>query len=127
MIWNQCRSKVVNTLSEWEGWFTQIVGAEDEDRKSRPFGGGLYTTVDKVGSPERYPAIAFIHFAHNAEAFFIYQDQILELIGLKGLTLDLGKVHPGWIDQGMYIRTHPVPTAEKSVEVLPEPIEDRTI
>src|SRR5208282_847317 len=106
MIWNQCRSKVVNTLAEWEGWFTQTVGAEHEDRKSRPFGGGLYTTVDKVDGPERYPAIAFIHFAHSAETFFIYQDQILEL---------------------MHARTcqaPAIPVVEKPVEVLPEPIED---
>lgn len=91
--YNKIVFKVVTTPEEFREWFTTEVAQYHEFLRAHSCA-GCYVTLEKdwnsMPMPNHYPVLVQLLFDGGCRVrpTYVYQDQIMELLGLKGLTFD---------------------------------------
>lgn len=145
--YNKVVSRVVTTEEGFRMWFAAEVAEHNNYLSSKNCCGcheKLEENWNSIPMPDRYPAFAQLSFKGGWKVFptYVYPDQIMELIGLKGLifsrpALENGLMYATHSDEygpSGYVKiTMPAPveasaTIEGETELVSAgSIEDRTI
>lgn len=83
MRFNESISKILTTHDEWREWLQTIIDTRHQWLTSQNYS-GCFHSVSNEQYPERYPVLALLDATtHGFSLSYIYQDQMMELVGLK--------------------------------------------
>jgi len=118
--YHQKLTKVCTTPDEFQEWFETSVAAYHAWSISRNCC-GIYDKFESLEPVRSYPVMVTIAFGTlHVDVDYLYQDQIMELLGLKGFYLNLQN------NQVLGFQTVEPVAPEPEVELIPA-IEDRSI